>query len=187
MDDRLFTFVGGASGSWRVASSVTLAGAPPPALQALEVVSGGLRERPPGATWCLRGIRSNERYVTRTEKESLLAVQAPLGRPQATHAALIPIRKTAAWWALAQDERRRIFEENARHIEIGLRYLPAVARRLYHCRDLGADEPYDFLTWFEFAATDAPAFDTLLAALRASEEWAYVDAEVELRLVRSDA
>lgn len=33
----------------------------------------------------------------------------------------------AAWWALAQDERRAIFGEQSRHIGIGLKYLPAVA------------------------------------------------------------
>ncbi len=33
-----------------------------------------------------------------------------------------------------------------------MRYLLAVARRLYHCRDLG--EPFDFLTWFEYAPQD---------------------------------
>ena len=30
--------------------------------------------------------------------------------------------------------------------------LASVARRLHHCRDLGPDEPFDFLTWFEFRA-----------------------------------
>ena len=75
--------------------------------------------------------------------------QEMLLRPQATRAALIPIRKTAAWWDLAQDERRAIFEEQSRHIGIGMEYLPAVARRLHHSRELG--EPFDFLTWFEYA------------------------------------
>jgi hypothetical protein len=32
--------------------------------------------------------------------------------------------KTAAWWDLAQDERRAIFEEQSRHIGIGMEYLP---------------------------------------------------------------
>ena len=64
---------------------------------------------------------------------------------------------------------------------IGVEALPAVARRLYHSRDLGED--FDFLTWFEFAPDDAPVFDRLLLALRATEEWRYVDREVELRLV----
>ena len=31
---------------------------------------------------------------------------------------------------------------------VGLDYLPGVARKLYHSRDLG--EEFDFLTWFEF-------------------------------------
>src|SRR5437667_3317976 len=28
-----------------------------------------------------------------------------------------PIRKSESWWELAQDERRRIFEERSRHVE----------------------------------------------------------------------
>jgi hypothetical protein len=65
-----------------------------------------------------------------------------------------------------------------------LRYLPAIARRLHHSRDLG--EPFDFLTWFEFAPQDEPAFDDLLAALRATEEWNYVEREVDIRLERAN-
>ena len=61
-------------------------------------------------------------------------------------------------------------------------YLPAVARRLLHCRGLG--EPFDFLTWFEFTPADAGAFEELLGRLRATEEWRYVEREVELRLER---
>jgi len=96
---------------------------------------------------------------------------------------LIPIRKSPAWWALAQDERRRIFEAQSHHIAIGMDYLPGVARRLIHSRDLG--EPFDFLTWFEFAPEDEPAFDEMLRQLRACEEWDYVNAESEIRLRRS--
>ena len=96
--------------------------------------------------------------------------------------ALLPIRKSAVWWALAQDERRAIFEEQSAHIALGLRALPAVARRLHHARDL--DEPFDFLTWFEYAPADAPRFDELLARLRATREWAFVDREIDIRLVR---
>ena len=61
-------------------------------------------------------------------------------------------------------------------------YLPAIARRLHHARDLGG--PFDFLTWFEYAPRDAGAFADLLATLRASEEWRYVEREVEIRLAR---
>ena len=152
----------------------------------LEIVPGSA-PRPEGALWSLRGLTSNERYVDRAEKDRLVAKQQGLGRSEATCAALIPIRKSPAWWALAQDERRRIFEESSRHIQIGLRYLPAIARRLHHCRDLGEGEPFDFLTWFEYAPSDSAAFDELVAELRASEEWAFVDREIDIRVLRDHA
>jgi hypothetical protein len=41
-----------------------------------------------------------------------------------------------------------------------MRYLPAVARRLSHSRELG--EPFDFLTWFEYAPEHAAHFEELL-------------------------
>ena len=34
-------------------------------------------------------------------------------------------------------DRRAIFEERSKHMTIGMKYLPAIARRLHHCRDLG--------------------------------------------------
>jgi len=65
-----------------------------------------------------------------------------------------------------------------------LEYLPGVARQLFHCRDLG--EPFDFLTWLEFASEYTKAFDELLLRMRASKEWQYVEREVEVRLERDD-
>jgi chlorite dismutase len=120
------------------------------------------------------------RYVTRKEKAALDAVSPPLGRPEATRAALIPIRKSQAWWALPQDERRAILEEQSHHITASIKYLPRVARRLYHSRDLG--EPFDFLTWFEFAPEHTSAFDELVAELRSTVEWKFVDREVDIRV-----
>ena len=107
-----------------------------------------------------------------------------MGRPEATRAALIPIRKSAAWWDLPQDERRRIFEESSHHTRTGLRYLPAIARRLHHCRDLSVNEPFDFLTWFDYAPESASAFEDLVAELRATEEWKFVERETDIRLAR---
>ena len=147
-------------------------------------MAGPIPELPNEASWVLRGITSNERYVVREEKVALVGKQEGLGRPASTQAALIPIRKTAAWWALAQDDRRRVFEAQSQHIAIGLTYLPGVARRLHHCRDLGPAEPFDFLTWFEYAPSEAEAFDELVRTLRASPEWEYVDREVDIRLIR---
>jgi hypothetical protein len=153
----------------------------------VDVLNGPVPTLPAGSTWMLRGITSNERYITHEEQALLLSRQPHLGRAEATCAALIPVRKTNVWWSLAQDERRRIFEERSYHVTTGLKYLPAVARRLHHCRDLGEDEPFDFLTWFEYAPSEAAAFDELVAAMRGSEEWAYVEREIDIRLIREPA
>lgn len=184
VNPRLFTFVGGDSGRWNVISARAIVGEPLPLVAKLDIVNGAVAALPAGAKWSLRGVTSNARYVNRDEKERLSQIQAPLGRQEATHAALIPIRKTAKWWDLTQDERRAIFEETSKHNAIGMKYLPAIARRLHHCRDLGEVEPFDFLTLFDFAKSDVNAFDDLLAALRATEEWKYVEREVDIRLER---
>lgn len=184
MNERLFAFVGGNQGRWKVQEMKTLLGPALEEIERIEVVSG------PGANaeakWRLLGVTSHERYVTRPEKTDLVSRQEGLGREASTCAALIPIRKNAAWWAMTQDERREVFEESSQHIQIGMRYLPAIARRLHHCRDLEIQPPFDFLTWFEFAPGDAKAFDDLLAALRATPEWAFVDRECEIRLARKE-
>ncbi len=138
--------------------------------------------KPPLVGWILRGVTSHERYATRAEHDRLAAIQPLLDRAQATKAALIPIAKSAEWWELSQDERRMIFEEDSHHVAVGLEYLPAIARRLYNCHDLG--EPFDFLTWFEYAPPDATAFEQLVRRLRATREWDYVEREIDIRLSR---
>ena len=65
---------------------------------------------------------------------------------------------------------------------IGLAYLPEISRQLHHCRDLG--EPFDFVTWFEFAPEHTDAFNKLLSRLRASKEWEFVEREVDIRLIK---
>ena len=186
MSPRLFTFVAGPTGPWRVDTVTAVLGESLEVTASLEIVPGPCPRPEADASWMLRGITSNERYVTRGEKDSLVSSQPPLGRPQATRAALIPIRKTPEWWALSQEERRRVFEEQSNHVSLGLRYLPAIARRLHHCRDLGEDEPFDFLTWFEYAPADAGAFEELVALLRGSREWSYVEREVDIRVSHRD-
>lgn len=174
------SFVAGLAGDWEVTGVSTVAGEGLRSAARLAVTTGA--PSPAGGVWTLRGVVSHPRYTTAVELEGLVAVQAGLGRAGATCAALIPIRKSEAWWSMAQDERRAIFEDRSRHIALSMKYLPAIARRLHHARDLG--EPFDFLTWFEFAPEHEAAFDALLDELRASEEWRYVEREVEIRLRR---
>jgi len=176
------TFAGGAIGSWRVERMKAVTGPPLPLVTRVDVVEGRDSPLPRAAVWFLSGITSEERYVKRAEHDMLESLQPPLGRSEATRAALIPIRKSNAWWQLSQDERRELFEEQSHHIATGLNYLPAIARRLLHSRDLG--EPFDFLTWFEYSPIDIGAFDELVRKLRRTREWDYVDRELDIRLRR---
>ena len=169
-------FAGGASGQWIITSICEFRGdgIPQAPFLAIDGAEGG--------EWTLRGTASNLRYTTDSEREQLRAKQEGLGRAASTRAALIPIRKSAEWWAMAQDERRAVYERGS-HLPIGLDYLPGVARKLYHSRDLG--EAFDFLTWFEFAPDQEAAFDHMLDRLRACAEWEFVDREVDIRLSRT--
>ena len=178
----LIRFMGGAQGAWQVLSQQAVCGGNLPAAAYVDMCTADapLTATP---TWQLQGAVSNLRYATHSEVVALKSIQQDLGRAAAHYAALIPIKKSAAWWALAQDERRAIFEETSHHTAIGLDYLPAIARRLHHCRDLG-NEPFDFLTWFEFAPEHSNDFDTMLQRLRATHEWRFVEREIEIRLVR---
>lgn len=184
MSTRLYSFMGGNAGRWRVTESRAITGAPLPAVRRLDIIAGIGTPDDPQVAWTLRGITSHERYVVGEERDELVARQLGLGRPEATCAALIPIRKNTAWWALTQGQRQSIFEKQSRHAGIGLQYFPTLARRLHHCRDLSEHEPFDFLTWFEYTVAEESAFDALLAELRATEEWRYVEREIDIRVVR---
>ncbi|WP_035671341.1 chlorite dismutase family protein [Flavobacterium sp. 83] len=181
MNTTIFDFIGDTTGEWKVTLMVALKGESIEPVSHIKRVSSSLILSNEGI-WSLKGIVSNLRYTEKEDKEKLLAIQEDLGRPEATLAAFIPIRKSEAWWNLAQDERRKIMENKSQHTQIGMKYLPAIARKLFHSRDIG--EPFDFLTWFEYAPADAAAFEDLLAALRKTEEWNYVDREIDIRLIK---
>lgn len=179
------TFRGGESGGWQVVSATPVKGdglALTRYLSVTQTAAVALPLVPSRISWRLVGVASHVRYVERGEKEQLSGVEAALKRPEATQAAMIPIKKSAAWWELTQEERRRIFEDKSHHIGHSMKYLPAIARQLYHCRDLC--EPFDFLTWFEFAPEHAAMFDKLVGMLRATEEWSYVEREVDVRVTK---
>lgn len=174
----LFTFLGGSRGPWRVERLETVTGEGLASVACLDIQAGSLSDG--ASVWMLRGATSNERYVTRDERNRLAAKQEGLGRADSVLAALVPIRKSRAWWDMTQDERRDVLENRSKHIATGLEYLPAIARRLYHCRDL--DEPFDFLTWFEYPPEVSAAFEELVRRLRDTEEWRFVDREIDIRL-----
>lgn len=179
----LVAFCGCTHGPWRMTGMHAVRGEPLEPADRVWIGEGRDITPPAESRWMVRGTTSHIRYTTETELGAMQRKQEGLGRAHARRAALIPISKSGEWWAMPQDARRRIFEETSQHIAIGLDYLPAVARRLHHGRDLG--EAFDFLTWFEFAPEDEPAFDAMLERLRATPEWDYVTRECDIRLERA--
>jgi Chlorite dismutase len=165
-------------GIWRVQRVAPVIGETLPFTPYLDI---SRQPPPPSTIWSFSGVASNLRYTSADERGVLTQRQAPLDRKNARCAVLIPILKSPSWWAMAQDERLAIYVRSG-HTNIGLDYLPAIARKLYHSRDLG--EPFDFLTWFEFDTDDAVLFSKLLARLRATEEWTFVERETEIWLAR---
>ena len=174
-------FVGCAYGKWGVQSIKTIIGESLTSTNYIEIYPS--HPPPQGSTydaWILRGTTTHVRYTERSEVDKLKTSQPELNRSEATYAALKKKKKNEKWWEMSQDERRNIFEKESGHISKSMKYLPAIARRLDHCRELG--EPFDFLTWFEFAPQHSSLFDELLAQMRSSREWQFVDREIDIRL-----
>lgn len=124
-------------------------------------------------------------YTDAEKRRELTRISALESGPVAV---LIPIRKSAEWWALAQDERQAYFAKGSRpgHVAIGERHAAHIYRRLYHARYLPGSE-WDFLTYFEFPVEHTASFRELLAALRDTREnpeWAFVDRELEVWMTR---
>ncbi len=101
-------FVAGLSGLWRIERITGVAGESLPLAERLAMIEGPDPWRPPEGSWILRGTTSNARYTNRQELNALSLKQETLLRPPATCAALIPIRKKATWWDLAQDKRSHL-------------------------------------------------------------------------------
>jgi hypothetical protein len=177
---QVVSFVGGDSGAWHVERVVGVTGPPLANVACLDIADGRAAEDG-GRGWVLRGVTSNERYVERSEREALVARQGT-GACFGDVWRLDPDHEDGVVVALTQDERRAVIETRSRHIATGLAYLPAIARRLHHGRDL--HEPFDFLTWFEFGPADIEAFEELVGRLRETEEWTFVEREVDIRVVR---
>ncbi|MDQ6798643.1 MAG: chlorite dismutase family protein [Actinomycetota bacterium] len=177
----IISFVAGSEGMWRIDGILAPKGETLPRAARLAVVEGEGVEGA-GGRWALRGTSGPTSYANEDEVDALAAKQEPLGRPEARCAALIAVRKSPAWWAMTHDERRAVIEERSHHIAVGLEYLPSIARRLHYSHELS--EPFDFLTWFEYAPDDQEAFDELVGRLRKTEEWSFVEREVDVRVTR---
>jgi len=105
---------------------------------------------------------------------------------------VIPIRKSAAWWALPHDERNPYFHKKGDkigHTAIGAKYVERIYRKLYHTRYAVETTDHDFITYFEFDRAHTDDFKSLLAQLRDPQqnpEWAFVDREYEIWMTKME-
>lgn len=95
-------------------------------------------------------------------KTDLKAVSDPGSKP---YAVVIPIRKSADWWALDQETRAAMMKE---HTEAALAYQKTVKRKLYHSTGL---DDLDFITYFETSKLED--FHSLILSLEKVKEFQY--------------
>jgi chlorite dismutase len=95
-------------------------------------------------------------------KADLKVASEPGSKP---YAIVIPVRKTAEWWALDQDKRAAMMQE---HTEATLPYIKTVKRKLYHSSGL---DDLDFITYFETSKLED--FHSLILSLEKVKEFQY--------------
>jgi chlorite dismutase len=142
-------------------------------------------------TLLLQGVPQHLEYMSRAQRDKLSS-RPEFAASKDTIAVVIPIRKSAAWWALAHDERSGHFQQTEGkkgHTAIGAAYVDRIHRKLYHTRYAVESSDHDFITYFEFDRAHTDDFQRLLTALRDPElnpEWKYVDREYEIWMTKSD-
>jgi chlorite dismutase len=113
----------------------------------------------------LNGLTKKPNYVPGFSdqlKADLKAASEPGPRP---YAIVIPVRKSADWWALDQEKRAVMMRE---HTEATVPYLKMVKRKLYHSSGL---DDLDFITYFETSKLEE--FQGLILSLKQVKEFQY--------------
>jgi hypothetical protein len=176
------SFVGGSSGLWRIERMYPVVGEGLPVADRLDVRESFTLSPVQDGLWTLRGVTSNARYIIREEADELTRRQEGLMRPTATCAALIPIRKTEHGGLWRRTNGVAFLRKALTTPKLDWNICRPSPGDCIMSRELG--EPFDFLTWFEYAPEHQSAFEELVKRLRETEEWQYVDREIDLRLRR---
>ena len=145
------------------------------------------------ATLLLHGLPQHLQYTSMEQRDDLNRRARPELPPgKDTVAVVIPIRKTAAWWAMPHDERQAHFKKKAAavgHTAIGADYVERIHRKLYHTRYAVETTDHDFVTYFEFDRAHEDDFKSLCSKLRdpvGNPEWNFVDREYEIWMTKLD-
>jgi chlorite dismutase len=117
------------------------------------------------AAGVMQGLTKKANYVPGFPdqmKTDLKVASEPGPKP---YVIVIPIRKSADWWALDQDKRAAMMKE---HTEASLPYIKTVKRKLYHSTGL---DDVDFITYFETSKLED--FHSLILSLEKVKEFQY--------------
>lgn len=114
-------------------------------------------------TVVLHGLTKKANYVPGFPDNLKTELKAP--SESGPYVIVIPIRKSAEWWALEQDKRAEMMKE---HTEAALPYHKTVKRKLYHSSGL---DDLDFITYFETSRLED--FHGLILSLEKVREFQY--------------
>jgi chlorite dismutase len=113
----------------------------------------------------MHGLTKKANYVPGFPEElkaDLKAASDPGSKP---YVVVIPIRKSAEWWALDHEKRAMMMKE---HTEASLPYHKTVKRKLYHSTGL---DDLDFITYFETSKLED--LHSLILSLEKVKEFQY--------------
>ena len=141
-----------------------------------------------GSVETLSGVQKPRSYTSHAMTQYAYARAQQPGRGTLHPMGVVtPMNKNARWWGMDWMHRESFFlprydaDENMvlkGHALAADAGIACITRRLVHAPDgYGKDDGYDFVGYFEFAESDAPVFNAVMAALRDVEqnpEWAYV-------------
>ena len=186
MNSPSFSFVAGDRGRWEVTSVAPVIGETLEWVPFLEIRNEYLMNVPVDFSWLLRGITSTRRYTNNVQQVNTMAAQPQLGRPEATCAALIPVRKSREWWDMTFEERKQIFESNSiRYPKI--RTVRNICPASHASSTIAVIWASRLISWHgSNTRPRTPLLSRILSQLSGlQKEWKYVDREVDVRLVRS--
>jgi len=113
----------------------------------------------------MHGLTKKANYVPGFPDEMKADLKTASDPGSKPYAVVIPIRKSADWWALDQETRAAMMKE---HTEAALPYQKTVKRKLYHSTGL---DDMDFITYFETSKLED--FHSLILALEKVKEFQY--------------
>ena len=160
-------------------------------LEPVEKYEAGLRvliESRGGSVETLAGVQRPRSYTSHGMVQFAYAhALTPGPGEKYPLAAVTPMNKTDAWWAMDFMHRESFFlpryDDNENmvvkgHALASAAGVPKINRRLVHAPEgYGLERNYDFVGYFEFAEADAPVFRQVMAGLRDTRqnpEWKYV-------------